>query len=166
MKKEIKKNIKYEIYLRKVKVKDMKEVFDLSNQDYVRKHSINKDKIKWSDHVNWFNLILQDKNTVFYIVTDKNESFLGQIRYKIVQNSATVSISLSKKLKGKGLAKGILYKSIKKIFEEKRTLKDIIALVSEDNIASKKIFEGLNFKKLKSKHNMMKLILKKEEFLC
>ena len=51
-----------------------------------------------------------------------------------------------------------------KIFEEEQSVKDIIAFVSEDNIASKKIFEGLNFKRHKDEDNMMKLILKKEDF--
>lgn len=154
----------HKINLRKVKSEDIKEVFDLSNQDYVRRYSINKDRIEWSDHVKWFNSVLEDKGTVSYVVTDKNESFLGQIRYKTVENSATVSISLSEKLKGKGLSKEILSKSIKKIFAEEQSVKDIIAFVSADNIASKKIFEGLNFKRLKDEDSMMKLILKKEDF--
>lgn len=154
----------HKINLRKVKAEDIKDVFDLSNQDYVRLYSINKDKIKWVDHVKWFNSVLEDERTVFYVVTDKNESFLGQIRYKIIENSATVSISLSEKLKGKGLSKEILNKSIKKIFDEEQSVKDIIAFVSEDNIASKKIFEGLNFKRHKDEDSMMKLILKKEVF--
>jgi spore coat polysaccharide biosynthesis predicted glycosyltransferase SpsG/RimJ/RimL family protein N-acetyltransferase len=154
----------HKIYLRKVKSEDIKEVFELSNHDYVRRYSINKDKIKWTDHVKWFNLVIKDKNTIFYVVTDENESFLGQIRYKIAQNTATVSISLSEKLRGKGLSKEILSKSIRKIFEEVQSVKDIIAFVSEDNVASKKIFEGLNFKRLKDEDSMMKLILKKEDF--
>jgi spore coat polysaccharide biosynthesis predicted glycosyltransferase SpsG/L-amino acid N-acyltransferase YncA len=157
-------NKEHIINLRKVKSEDIKEVFDLSNQDYVRRYSINKDKIEWANHVKWFNSVLEDKRTVFYVVTDKNESFLGQIRYKIDQNSATVSISLSEKLKGKGLSKEILNKSIKKIFDEEQSVKNIIAFVSEDNIASKKIFEGLNFKRHKDEDSMMKLILKKEDF--
>ena len=152
------------IYLRKVKAKDVKEVFNLSNQDFVRRYSINKDKIEWTEHVKWFNAILKDNNTVFYVATEKNESFLGQVRYKITQNSATVSISLSEKIRGKGLSKEILSRSIKKFFEEKISVKDIIAFVSEDNIASKKIFEGLNFKRLRDEGGMMKLILKKEDF--
>lgn len=157
-------NKEHKINLRKVKSEDIKEVFDLSNKDYVRRYSINKDKIEWADHVKWFDLILDDKTTVFYVVTDKNDSFLGQIRYKITENSAIVSISLSEKLKGKGLSKEILSKSIKKIFDEEKSVKDIIAFVSANNIASKKIFEGLNFKRLKDEDGMMKLILKKEDF--
>lgn len=157
-------NKENKINLRKVKSEDIKEVFDLSNKDYVRRYSINKDKIEWADHVKWFDLILDDKTTVFYVVTDKNDSFLGQIRYKITENSAIVSISLSEKLKGKGLSKKILSKSIKKIFDEEKSVKDIIAFVSADNIASKKIFEGLNFRRLKDEDGMMKLILKKEDF--
>jgi len=158
-------NKEHKINLRKVKSEDIKEVFDLSNQDYVRLYSINKDKIEWADHVKWFNSVLEDKRTVFYVVTDKNESFLGQIRYKIAESSATVSISLSEKLKGKGLSKEILNKSIKKIFDEEQSVKDIIAFVSEDNIASKKIFEGLNFKRHKDEDSMMKLILKEDFYV-
>jgi spore coat polysaccharide biosynthesis predicted glycosyltransferase SpsG/RimJ/RimL family protein N-acetyltransferase len=157
-------NKEYMINLRKAKLEDIKEVFDLSNQEYVRRYSINKDKIEWKEHIKWFNSVLEDKNTVFYVVTDKNDSFLGQIRYKIIQNSAIVSISLSDKLKGRGLSKNILHESIKMIFDEKQSVKEIIAFVSEDNIASKKMFEGLNFVRKKDEDNMMKLVLNKEDF--
>lgn len=160
--KEINKT--YEINLRKVQPEDVKEVFDLSNQEYVRRYSINIEKIQWADHVEWFNLVLQDKNTVFYVVTDKDESFLGQVRYKIAHRNATVSISLSEKLVGRGLSKSILSQSIKKLFEEEQSVKGIIAFVSEDNIASKRIFEGLNFQRLKVEEGMTKLMLKKEDY--
>ncbi len=152
------------IYLRKVKPEDMKKVFELSNQDHVRLYSINKEKIQWTDHVHWFNLVIQDKDTVFYVVTDKNETFLGQIRYKIAHNSATVSISLSEELKGRGLSKELLGQSIKKLFEEEQSIKDIVAFVSSENIASEKIFKGLRFQTLKVEDNIMKLILKREDF--
>lgn len=98
------------------------------------------------------------------MITDKSELFLGQVRYKIDYNSAIISISLSEKLKGKGLSKEILKQSIKRLFEENLSIKYIIAFISEDNIASKKMCEGLNFKRLKVEDGMMKLILNKEDF--
>lgn len=155
---------KQHIFLRKVKEKDMRSVFELSNQNYVRRYSINKNMIQWSDHIRWFKSILNDENVVFYVVTNENEEFLGQVRFKIDNQSAIVSISLSEKLRGKGLSKSILYQSIKNVFNEKEFVEDIIAIVSEENSASKKLFEGLNFREVGIEDNMIKFILKRGDF--
>lgn len=151
-----------EIYLREVHSGDLKDIFELSNKDYVRQYSLSKDKILWDRHVEWFNKTLQDKLTVFYIVTNKNNSFLGQVRYRLEEDNATVSISLSEKIKGKGLSKIILKLSIAKLFEEKTNVNKIIAYVSENNIASMKLFSGLNFKATKEEGDMLKLILRRD----
>lgn len=153
-----------EIYLRNANEEDLEDVFELSNKDYVRQCSINKNKILWDDHVKWFNNVLKDKNIVFYIVTDENNSFLGQIRYKLEKDNATVSISLSDKLRGKGLSKMILNQSIKELFKEKSNIDKILAYVSESNIASMKIFKGLKFKVIGTDNNMIKLILRRNEY--
>jgi len=152
------------IFLRKVKEEDIRSVFELSNQDYVRRYSINKNMIQWSEHIKWFESTINDKNVVFYVVTNKNEEFLGQIRFKIDNQNATVSISLSEKLRGKGLSKVILHQSIEKLFEERKFVEEVIAFVSEDNIASKKLFEGLDFRKVGIENNMIKFILKRGDF--
>ena len=152
------------VFLRKATEKDMKDIFNLSNRDYVRQYSINKDKIKWIDHINWFNSVLKDESVVFYIATDLKKTFLGQVRYEVVKNSATVSISLTESIKGKGISKEILNESIKMIFEEKENLNEIIAFVSFDNIASKRLFQKLDFQRLTDENNMMKFILNKEEY--
>ena len=43
-----------ELQIRLANIDDMKNVFDLSNDDTVRKNSINQNKIEWEDHVKWF----------------------------------------------------------------------------------------------------------------
>ncbi|NLJ17762.1 bifunctional UDP-2,4-diacetamido-2,4,6-trideoxy-beta-L-altropyranose hydrolase/GNAT family N-acetyltransferase [Globicatella sulfidifaciens] len=157
-------NKKNEIYLRKVHIKDLKDVFELSNKDYVRQYSINKDKILWDDHVKWFNNVLKDSNIVFYVVTDERNAFLGQIRYKLEKDSAIVSISLSDKLRGKGLSRMILDQSIEKLFEENLNVNEIIAYVSESNVASMKIFKDLKFKDIDADDSMIKLLLERSEY--
>ncbi len=109
-----------EISIRHAKREDMVFIFNLSNQDYVRQYSINKDKISWEIHVDWFNETLEDANTVFYVLTDRTKRLHGQIRYKITGASGTVSISLSETLRGRGFAKKMLKKSIEKVFDEKK----------------------------------------------
>lgn len=154
-----------EIYLRNVDEKDLKDVFELSNKDYVRQYSINKNKILWEEHVDWFNKVLKDKHVVFYVVTDENNSFLGQIRYKLENENAIVSISLSDKLRGKGLSKMILNQSIVKLFENKSNINEIIAYVSESNVPSMKIFTGLKFKVIDTNDSMIKLILRRKDYV-
>lgn len=153
-----------EMYLRNANEGDLKDVFELSNKDYVRQYSINKNKILWEDHVKWFNNVLKDKNIVFYVVTDENNSFLGQIRYKLEKDNAIVSISLSDNLRGKGLSKMILNQSIEKLLKENSNIDKILAYVSESNTASMKIFKGLKFKVISADDNMIKLILRRNEY--
>lgn len=153
------------LHLRRVQKQDIKDVFELSNEDYVRRYSINKNKILWEDHVKWFNKVLEDDNIVFYVVTDGSDSFLGQIRFNIDKDNATVSISLSNKLRGRGLSRSLLKQSIKKLFAEENQINEIIAYVSEINITSMKIFIGLNFKVNDANNSMIKLILRRKDYV-
>lgn len=155
---------KDEIYLRIVHMNDINDIFELSNKDYVRQYSISKNKILWDDHVKWFNNVMKDNNVVFYVVTDDKKSFFGQIRYILEKDNAIVSISLSDELRGKGLSKMILDQSIEKLFKEKLNVNEIVAYVSESNVASMKIFKGLKFKVIDIDDRMKKLILKRSEY--
>jgi spore coat polysaccharide biosynthesis predicted glycosyltransferase SpsG/RimJ/RimL family protein N-acetyltransferase len=153
------------VHLRRAQKRDIKDVFELSNEDYVRRYSINKNKILWDDHVKWFNNILEDNNVVFYVVTDWTDSFLGQIRFNLEKDTATVSISLSDKLRGRGLSKSLLKQSIDKLFVEENQVNEIIAHVSESNVASMKIFKGLNFKVNDTNDSMIKLMLRRKDYV-
>lgn len=152
------------IYLRKAQNEDMHDVFELSNEDFVRRYSINPNKIQWNDHVTWFNRVLSDENVVFYVATDQNGGFYGQIRYNLDRSQATVSISLSGALRGKGLSKRLLNESIGKLLEERPQIEDVVAYVSERNRASMKIFSGLNFKWTGSENELNRLVLKRSEY--
>lgn len=151
------------IFLRKVTDNDLEDVFKLSNQDYVREHSINKNKIKWDDHMIWFNGVINDPNNLFYVVSDDLDRFLGQIRYKIKNNAATVSISLSHLLIGKGYSKDLLLQSINKLFCERKEVKEIIAYVSKKNTPSLKLFKKAGFSLHQEEGDLLKFIYYGEE---
>ncbi|MBM7606296.1 UDP-2,4-diacetamido-2,4,6-trideoxy-beta-L-altropyranose hydrolase [Metabacillus crassostreae] len=150
--------MKEEYFLRKAKDEDVYAVFQLSNEDYVRKYSINKSKINWEDHKNWFQSIINSDENVFYVVTDYTEEFLGQLRYKIEDESGIVSISLGRTIAGKGLSKELLKKSLELLHVERNDLKNIIAYVSNDNIASKKLFEKVGFILHENNNGLLKYI--------
>ncbi|WP_096203116.1 GNAT family N-acetyltransferase [Bacillus sp. FJAT-45350] len=145
-------------FLRAVKDEDILCVYQLSNEDYVRKYSINSAEIDWEDHKVWFESILKSDNDVFYVVTDNTDNFLGQLRYKIEDKIATVSISLCKSITGKGLSKELIKMSIGKIRKERSELKNIVAFVSSDNTASNKLFERVGFVLQESNNYLLKYV--------
>lgn len=131
-------------YLRKAVTEDSKKVFELSNDPAVRKQSINKNQISWDEHSNWFQNKINDKNYLFFLAFDKEDNFIGQIRFQIKDNSATVSISITKEFRGKGLSKKIIKAGCTKLFNEYST-KVIIAYILPDNQASINGFKSAGF---------------------
>lgn len=150
-----------DIFIRKAGWHDIGEVFDLSNQDYVRKYSINKEKISWEKHVEWFNNTIQDVNKVFYVITDSKEKFLGEIRFDINKDFAVVSISLSKTILGKGYSLKLLQEGINRLFDSKKDVDKIIAYVSEKNIASDRLFRKAGFFLVEEKEGLLKYAYQK-----
>jgi len=153
-----------EILLRRVEKSDMNDVYQLSNKKYVREHSISKDFITWENHIEWFENVLEDKKTVFYVVTDKSSSFLGQVRFEIQNNQATISISLSEKLKGKGQASTIIKLACNNLLSNYTAIEKILAYISPKNIASLIAFKKVGFKEVEQNEEMNGFVLKRGEF--
>jgi len=131
-------------YLRNAVDADSQRVFDLSNDPAVRSQSINPNTIKSDDHAKWFAEKIKKEDYIFLLAFDKNDNFIGQIRFEIKENAAVVSISLTKEFRGKGLSKKVLKESCDKIFLEKGVL-TIAAYILPDNIASINGFKSAGF---------------------
>jgi UDP-2,4-diacetamido-2,4,6-trideoxy-beta-L-altropyranose hydrolase len=131
-------------YLRNAANADSKTVFELSNDPDVRVNSINKGSIDWSSHQEWYDEILGRKNYIFLLAFDKNDNFIGQVRFEIKDTTAVVSISLRKIFRGKGLSKKILKEACAKIFLEE-SVADITAYIQPNNLASIKGFGSAGF---------------------
>ena len=129
--------------LRKANINDIKNIFELTNQDYVRKYSLNQQKITWENHYNWFQIAIKDPNIIFYVIESLHHEFIGQIRLKQdLDNHWEISISLLEKFHRLHIANNAL----QQIIEQNNNL-TFIAKVREDNIPSIKFFQQLNFKK-------------------
>lgn len=137
-----------ELQIRLANIDDMKNVFDLSNDDTVRKNSINQNKIEWEDHVKWFRNRIDKSH--FYIVENKNKEFVAQVRFD-EQLESTISISITKNFRGKGLASEII-----KQCSKKSKLKNIVALVKKENLASQKSFLKAGYKYDSSENDYIK----------
>ncbi len=136
-----------EFYIRKAKKQDMKKIFDISNDEEVRRNSFNSEKIVFDDHQKWFLSKLKDRNSLF-LVAQKGDEVFAQVRFEKENIGYIISISLSSKVRGCGLGVKILQKSLE-YFKEKIGDEVIYAYIKKENSPSIKIFEKIGFKKEK-----------------
>ena len=133
-----------EFSIRLATIDDMEKVFELSNDDIVRANSINQEKIKWEDHVEWFNNRIKKQDEPFYIVESQDKEFIAQVRFDKKEEDILISISIAENFRGKGLASKIVESCIKKSGYEKVT-----AYIYDTNMASIKTFIKAGFVKNK-----------------
>jgi len=133
--------------LRKAVENDARLIFEWANDDEVRNNAINTNKIKWQDHVNWFNKKLQSADTYMFIGFLKNKP-VGQIRFDKEKGAYIIDYSIAKEYRGKGLGLFLIKNGIEILGNSINKPFTIIALVKQSNIASAKIFEKLHFARL------------------
>lgn len=124
-------------------IESMKNIFDLSNDELVRQSSFNQEEINWEKHQNWFKNKISDKNSLFYIVQNIENIFMGYIRLDKESNKWIVTIHLKEEFRYKGFGVQIL----KKICILNAD-KCIIAFVKEKNRPSYNSFIKAGFKKI------------------
>lgn len=143
-----------EFFIRLATIDDMKKVFELSNDDMVRKNSINQKKIKWEDHIIWFKNRIQRINEPFYIVESLDKEFIAQVRFD-KKDEQIISISISEDFRGKGYASKII-----KRCSEISGKKEIIAFIKEENTISQKAFIKADYKFIAKENGYLKYIFK------
>ena len=133
------------IRLRPAESRDMRAVFELSNDPVVRANSIHKDQIPWEAHVVWFNRAIDDPETVFLVAETDAGDFVGQIRFSRRGGNWVTSISVVPWFRGRGMAKQILENAMLHIPHGR-----FIAEIAADNERSKRLFASIGFAESKS----------------
>ena len=144
-----------EIKIRNAVLSDIKNIYELSNSEYVRKMSKNKKNFTYEEHIKWFNNKLNDKNSRIYVVL-MNDVFSGQVKFDIKEdtNIAFVGISLMPNLKGKGFSELILNMAIQEFQKENLNVDKLFAEIYDYNIASIKLFESCGFFAIKKEDDL------------
>ncbi len=135
---------KNSIILRKAELKDMHEVYKLSNEPEVRRNSFNQEKIELKHHRNWFSRKLKEKNSVF-LIAEVNNNFTGYIRFDLSCNEAIISICITKDYRGFGIGETVIKKALEYLCSIKPRIKTVKAYIKEENISSKRLFEKAHF---------------------
>lgn len=139
------KNILNEFYkdnsiFRSIQKSDCLNIFEIANDDEVRKYSFNSDKIPLEGHKRWFNNILDDESVKFYVLEYRSD-LIGQLRLDFDEKYPVISISLNKKYRGLGLSKVLLAKGLKLVDGK------VVAYIKKENWRSISFFKSMGFKK-------------------
>ena len=139
------KNILKEFYknnstFRSIRKEDCLKIFEIANDDEVRKSSFNSEKIPLENHKKWFNNILNDDSVKFYVLEFEND-LIGQLRLDFDEEFPVISISLNKKYRGLGLSKILLSKGLELVDGT------VVAYIKKDNPRSISFFKSMGFKK-------------------
>lgn len=144
----IKKYLDKDFILRKAEMKDMFDIYELSNDLDVRKNSFSPDKIELENHRIWFLSKLKSENC-FFLVAEIDNSFIGQVRFDINDSEAIISISIMKQYRGLGLGKLITQRALKLFLLENPCILYVKAYVKKGNMHSARLFESTGFQFVK-----------------
>lgn len=129
---------------------DCKRMFNLSNDTVVRENSFNQGEIKYTDHCEWFERTVGDKDVLFFLVfaDDTEKDFIGQIRFKRDSGDSTecvISLSIAERFRGKHVAGQFMELGIEEMRKDWPLINTVIAEVKNGNIPSNKLFQSEGF---------------------
>ena len=128
---------------------DSLDIFQWRNDPLTRQNSINTDPVSLEDHKQWFNEVLNSRNTELLIgIKDSIKVGVCRFSFNNLSNSVEVSINLNPLMRGKRISKKLLEESINYYLKNNKVM--LTATIRIDNIPSIRIFEELNFIKIKS----------------
>lgn len=133
------------VRLRRAEPRDMRAVFELSNDPVVRTNSIHKERISWETHMAWFNRTIADPDTTFLVAETETGDFIGQIRFNRRGGDWVTSISVVPWIRGRGMTKQILENAMLHIPHGR-----FIAEIATGNEPSKRLFISAGFTESKS----------------
>ena len=143
-----------ELKIRSAEENDSKDIFDWGNDELTRQMSHTSEIIEWENHSIWYSNSLKSENRILLICEDNHNQKIAVIRFDISESNAIVSINLNPNQRGKGLAKSCLIGSIDFFSKEYIGIKNLIAEIKEENVASQKTFLGIGFAKYNLKGNV------------
>ena len=132
------------INLRKASDKDCRLIWKWSRDPAVRAESFVSDPIPYHDHVEWFSQRISDPDCYLFIAEYSGHKPIGQIRFELDGNDATVSISLDQNFRNKGYGPTVIALACQNIFDTTKA-NLIHAYIKKGNIASTSAFKKAGF---------------------
>ncbi len=134
-----------DLSLRHANETDALVYFVWANDPMVRSSANNSDSIDLVKHQQWFNGKLNDKNCFLYVM-EANGLPVGQVRFDVHRDEATIDYSLDVIVRGRGWAKHLVKLGMDKLASRRSVF--FQASVKSGNIASAAVFASLGFSEI------------------
>jgi len=131
-----------QLKIRKVKIDDIRFIYNLRNDHLTRLSSLNQKKIIYKNHKIWFD---KNWNSFFYLFLVKKKS-AGYIKLKKIANIFLLNYALHNRYRGKRYSHKMILLLISKL-ENQLTNVCIKAIVKKKNIKSLRNLQSINFRK-------------------
>lgn len=151
---------KNNIFLRRAVREDLDTYFKWANDKEVRMNSFNTDPISYDSHCSWFKSNIDSPKSFFYIFCSGEDIPVGNIRFILENDTATLGFLIDQKFRGLGLGKKILTEGTKAIFQDNQNVKKLKGFVKADNAASIKAFNASRFQEVESNEPNVKCFIK------
>lgn len=130
--------------LRLATKEDMTLLFQWANDRNVRNASFCTEPITWETHVEWFQQMMESQDILQFIY-ECDDKAVGQVRLRIQNEVGFVSYSIASEYRGNGKATQMLTLLENLVKKEYPQLKELAAEVKCENMASRKVFEKLEY---------------------
>ena len=140
------------VILRKVAVDDRHQLFLWRNTQEIIDLSASQSRVTWKQHTRWFDHALALNNPLIYIIMDAH-SPIGQVRFDLSDQTATISIYLIGENKGKGRGAFLITAGIKKLKSEASQITEVLAFIRSPNERSVRSFVAAGFKRIDPDEN-------------
>jgi UDP-2,4-diacetamido-2,4,6-trideoxy-beta-L-altropyranose hydrolase len=135
-----------ELTLRPARADDSRNVWLWRNDYSTRSFSQTADPITWEDHKSWWDAALGSHDR-YLLIAETDGPPIAVVRFdQMSEGGAEVSINVAPSARGSGLGGRILAEACR-TFMAKRGAMPLHATIRRDNRASRRIFEGLGFKR-------------------
>ncbi|MET0155869.1 MAG: UDP-2,4-diacetamido-2,4,6-trideoxy-beta-L-altropyranose hydrolase [Rickettsiales bacterium] len=118
---------------------DCRAIWELRNQEYVRRFSLSCDVIAWESHAAWYAAALHNPDRLIFVAREEGE-IVGVLRYDLTSDVALVSVYLRESASGKGFGAEMLRQGEKRLKTLRPNVKTIEAQILPHNGASLALF--------------------------
>lgn len=132
------------LWLRPAQQADARQIWSWANEPIVRAASFNSDAISWEDHRRWFEDRLSDPKTLILIGANKDDTPIGQVRFAVEADEATISVMVTGEQQGQGYGTALIDLGAAYLFH-RTDVRVISAYIKVDNSASSRAFEKAGF---------------------
>lgn len=149
-----------DVQYRKAMIEDSSFLLSVRNQESVRLNSKSSNEIAEDSHISWFKRRLNEERLQGPIlIFSVGNSLIGYSRIDILnQDSAILSIALDIEFRNMGLGRKVLQLTLHHAINS-MGIREFEALVSEQNLASRRIFQIFGFRDISINQGWIKMAL-------